>query len=178
MTFVEELLKAEKEKVVPEQPKTQTKEEIEHQKRHEYIMSGQFGKEIVDSLKKELMRSVQISQMTRTTMERCRTQRCIYEEKEYRKKEHEFLNHYYHAAEVKEDQKTRRQAYIDYYVPHCVFDNDEIEHLKCQLQKILVNEGFGVTFDIQEFKYKVCNGLAINLKKKTYGKTMSFTVHW
>lgn len=178
MSFVEELLKAEKEKVASEKPKTQTKEEIEHQKRHEYIMSGQFGKEIVDSLKKELMSSAKISQMTRTTMERCRTQKCIYEEKEYRKKEHAFRNHYYHAAEAKEDQKTRRQKYIDHYVPHCVFHKDEVEHLKSQLQKILIEEGFRVAFDIQEFKFKVCNGLALNLKKKTYGYTMNFTVRW
>ena len=41
-----------------------------------------------------------------------------------------------------------------------------------------LNDGFKVSFDVKEFKYKICSDLGLGLEKKNYGYTMSFTVRW
>ena len=178
MTFVEELLAKEKEPYKSQSPKAPSKEEIEHKTRHEIIMSGLFGQGIIKTLKQDLWNDVETSQLYKSTMDRYRKRMCIFREKEYREKEKAFRSRYYHDEDTIIGRKERKQSYLDYYLPHCVFDKDEVDFLKEQLQKELVLEGFKVTFDIQEFRFKVCNGFGFGIKKILYGYTMKFTVHW
>ena len=178
MRFVDELLAKEKEPYTDPQPPPPSKEITEHQKRHENIMSGAFGREIINNLKQELLNEVDSARLFRSSIERNKSKRCIYQEKEFRKKEVQFRAKYYHEEETVTEPKVRKQAYLDYYLPHCVFDKDEEEYLKRQLSKELLEEGFSVVFDIKEFYYKLCNGLGLGIKKLFYGYTMSFTVHW
>ena len=177
MTFVEELLAKEKEPYKTP-PKPPSKEEIEHQKRHEYIMSGSFGLYIINTLKQELLDDIESARVFNLPMNRDKTKKCIFQEKEYRRKESRFRSKYYHDEETKVEPKERKQAYLDYYLPHCVFDYDEVKHLESQLRKALIAEGFQISFEIKEFSFKLCNGLGLGIKKKTYGYTVSFAVHW
>ena len=143
-----------------------------------HLMSGAFGREIINSLKQELLNEVNSAHLFHYSMERNKAKRCIYQEQEFRKKEAQFRSKYYHEEETVTEPKARKQAYLDYYLPHCVFDKDEEEYLKRQLSKELLAEGFSVVLDIKEFHYKLCNGLGLGVKKLFYGYTMSFTVRW
>ena len=165
MTFVEDLLAKEKEPYKSSPPKP-SKKEIEHQKRHEYIMSGSFGRDIINTLKQELLDDVESAYLLNTPVNRHKSTRCIFQEKEYRKKEKEYRAKYYHSDEVMAKRTVRQQAYLDYYLFHCVFDLDEVKHLEFQLRKALVSEGFQISFEIKEFSFKLCNGLGLGIKKK------------
>ena len=178
MRFVDELLAKEKEPYNNPPPPSPSKEVIEHQKRHEYILSGAFGREIINSLKQELLNEVNAARLFQSSIERNKSKRCIYQEKEFRQKAAQFRSKYYHEEETVAEPKVRKQAYLDYYLPHCVFDKNEVEYLKKQLNKELLAEGFSVVFDIKEFHYKLCNGLGLGIKKLFYGYTVNFTVHW
>ena len=177
MTFVEELKKKEREPYKPPSP-SPSKEEIEHQKRHQYIISGDFAKLIVDKMKQDLLDDLEFSRLFNCPMEKNHTVRCIYQEAEYQEKECEYQKKYYYSEEIAAEKKERQLEFLKYYLPHCVFDKDEIDCLKLQLQKSLVSEGFYVAFDIKEFKYKVCSGFGLGIEKKSYGYTMCFTIHW
>ncbi len=176
MTFVDELKAKEREPYcsAPEP----SKEELEHQKRHEYIMSGDFARDIIDKLKCNLFDELEASRTFGTPMERYHTVRCIYEEREYRKKEREYHKKYSCSEEQGMDKKERQRKLLKVHLPHRVFDKSEIECLKKQLQKSLVADGFKVSFDVKEFKYKICSGLGLGVETKNYGYTMSFNVHW
>lgn len=176
MTFVDELKAKEREPYNP--VPAPTKEELEHQKRHEYIMSGDFARDIIDKLKRYLLDELEASRIFGSPMERYHTVRCIYEEREYRKKEREYHKKCYCSEGQGVDKKERKRELLKYHLPHRVFDKDEADCLKRQLQKSLVADGFNVSFDIKEFKYKICSGLGLGVEKKSYGYTMSFTVHW
>ena len=54
MTFVDELKAKEREPYQPPSPEP-SEEELHLQKRHEYIASGGFTREIVDELKRKLL---------------------------------------------------------------------------------------------------------------------------
>lgn len=177
MTFVDELKAKEREPYQPPAPEP-TKEELEHQKRHEYIVSGDFAREIIDKLKRDLLDELEDSRTFGTSMARYHTVRCIYEEREYCKKEREYHKKYSCSEKPGVDIKERKRELLKYHLPHRVFDKDETDRLKRQLQKKLVADGFNVSFDIKEFKYKICSGLGLCVEKKSYGYTMSFTVHW
>lgn len=177
MTFVEYLLAKEKEPYKSPPPKP-SKKEIEHQKRHEYIMSSSFGRDIINTLKQELLDDIESAHLLNTPVNRHKSTRCIFQEKEYRRKESQFRSKYYHDEDIVAEPKERKQAYLDYYLFHCVFDLDEVKHLESQLRKALIAEGFQISFEIKEFSFKLCNGLGLGIKKKTYGYTVSFTVHW
>jgi len=177
MTFVEELKAKEREPYQPPLPEP-SQEEFHLQKRHEYIVSGDFAQEIVDKLKRELLDEVEASRIFGSPMERYHTVRCIYEEREYRKKEREYNEKYSCSEEQGVDKKQRQRELLKVHLPHRVFDKNEIECLKKQLQNALVADGFTVSFDVIEFKYKICSGLGLAVEKKSYGYTMSFTVHW
>lgn len=177
MTFVDELNVKEREpiKISPAPP---SKEEMAMQKRKRYITTGDLAHEIVLKLKKGILDDLEASKLFNLPMEKTHTVRCIYQEKEYRKKEKEYRAKYYHSDDVTAKKVVRQQAYLDYYLPHCVFDLDEVKHLESQLRKVLIAEGFQISFEIKEFSFKLCNGLGLGIKKKTYGYTVSFTVHW
>ena len=87
MTFVEYLLAKEKEPYKSPPPKP-SKKEIEHQKRHEYIMSGSFGRDIINTLKQELLDDIESAHLLDTPVNRHKSTRCIFQEKEYRRKNH------------------------------------------------------------------------------------------
>lgn len=177
MTFVEELKAKEREPYQSPLPEP-SQEELHSQKRHEYIVSGGFTREIVDKLKRELLDELEASRIFGSPMERYHTVRCIYEEREYRKKEREYNEKYSHSEGLGTDKKQRQQELLKYHLPHHVFDKSKIECLKKQLQNALAVDGFTVSFDVKEFKYKICSGLGLGVEKKSYGYTMSFTVHW
>ena len=177
MTFVDELKAKEREPYQPPSPEP-SEEELHLQKRHEYIASGGFTREIVDKLKRKLLDELEASRIFGSPMERYHTVRCIYEEREYRKKEREYNEKYSCSKEQGVDKKERQRELLKYHLPHRVFDKNEIECLKKQLQIALVADGFKVSFDVKEFKYKICSGLGLGVEKKSYGYTMNFTVRW
>ncbi len=178
MRFVDELITKEKEPYTDPPPPPPSKVDIEHQKRHEFIMSGALGREIISTMKKELLKDVEAARVFPSTVERNKTTRCIYQEKEYRKEETLFRAKFYHDEGTESKPIVRKKAYLDYFLPHCVFDKDEVEYLQAQLKKDLVAEGFAIVFEIKEFHYKLCNGLGLGIEKIFYGYTMNFTVRW
>ena len=177
MTFVDELKAKAREQYQPPSPEP-SQEELHLQKRHEYIASGGFTREIVDKLKRELLDELEASRIFGSPMERYHTVRCIYEEREYRKKECEYNEKYSCSEEQGVDKKQRQRDLLKVHLPYRDIDKSEIECLKRQLQNALVADGFRVSFDVKEFKYKICSGLGLGVEKKSYGYTMSFTVHW
>ncbi len=177
MTFVDELKAKEREPYQPPSPEP-SQEDLHLQKRHEYIVSGDFAQEIVDKLKRELLDELEASRIFGSPMERYHTVRCIYEERKYRKKEREYNEKYACSEKPDVDKKQRQQELLKLHLPHRVFDKSEIECLKKQLQNALIVDGFTVSFDVKEFKYKICSGLGLGIEKKSYGYTMSFTVYW
>ena len=177
MTFVEELKAKAREPYQPPSPEP-SEEQLRLQKRHEYIASGGFTRDIVDKLKRELLDELEASRIFGSPMERYHTVRCIYEEREYRKKERKYNEKYSCSEEQGVDKKERKRELLKYRLQHRVFDKGEIECLKKHLLKSLVADGFKVSFDVKEFKYKICSGLGLGVEKKSYGYTMSFTVHW
>ena len=104
MRFVDELL-AKEEPYNNPPPPSPSKEVIEHQKRHEYIMSGAFGREIINSLKQELLNEVNSARLFQSSIERNKSKRCIYQEKEFRQKASQFRSKYYHEEETVAEPK-------------------------------------------------------------------------
>ena len=177
MTFVDKLKAKELEPYQPPTPEP-SEEETERQKRHEYIMSGCFSRDIIDKLKRELLDELEASRIFGSLMEQYHTVRCIYEEREYRKKEREYNEKYSCSEEKGVYKKQRQRELLKVHLPYRVFDKGEIECLKNQLQNALIADGFKISFEVKEFKYKICSGLGFGLEKKSYGYTMSFTVRW
>ena len=177
MTFVDELRKKEFKEYEPPTPML-SKEEFEHKIRNEFILSGNFARHVIDKLKRNLLDELETSYVFGSPMERHHTVHCIYRESEYRKKECEYRTKYYCSEEQTTDTKERKQDCLKLHLLHCIFDKDEIDCLKQQLEKILISEGFNIIFDIKEFKYKMCSGFGLGVEEKSYGYTMSFTVYW
>lgn len=177
MAFVDKLKEMEKEPYNP--PKTPlSQEEIERQNRHQYIMSGEFSKFIIDKLKKNLLEEAENSRAYGFPIEKNHYFRCIYQEKAFRIKERKYQEEYNDFDNTPSNRIERKKKFLEYYLPHCVFDKEEKNCLKEQLQKELVADGFRVVFDIEEFKYKLCSGFGLGVERKSYGYTINFTVYW
>lgn len=177
MRLADELRSQESEPIVPDH-KQPNQAEIEKKERYEAIVSGTLVEELVQHITKVLCQDLYTSRLTQTPMERNYTFHCIYKQSDYHQKEKAYRSKYINGDEQTTLKSIKQREMLQYYLPHRVFDLSEIESLKRQIAKAMNQEGFQVSFDIKEFKYKMCNGFGLAIPKKSYGYTMDFTVRW
>ena len=172
-----ELRSKESEPIVPDY-KPLSKAEIEKIERYEAIVSGTLVDELVHHITKVLRQDLYSSRLTQTPMDKRYIFHCIYRQSDYCKKEKAYRNKYINGEAQTTLKSVKQREMLQYYLPHRVFNLSEIECLKSQIAKVMNQEGFQVSFDIKEFKYKICNGLGLAVQKQSYGYTMDFTVRW
>lgn len=177
MRLADELRSQESEPIVPDY-KQPSKEEIDKIERYQAIVSGTLVEELVQHITNVLRQDLYSSRLMQTPMDKHYVFHCIYRQSDYCKKEKAYRNKYINGEEQTALKSVKQREMLQYYLPHRVFDLNEIECLKRQIAKAMNQEGFQVSFNIKEFKYKICNGFGLAIHKQSYGYTMDFTVRW
>ncbi len=185
MKFTDELRAKEKEPLPKPPPKAPTQEELDRAERKETLKSGAATKEVYERVKKELLRSIELDKVLKNATgnskpdksDKYHTFTYIYKKDEYLKKEKAYHEKYCHHNETEEYRKPfeKQDAFLAYYLPHCVFSFIEVELIKLQLAQLFKEDGFHFTFKDKEYKHNFWSGFR---ESKSYGYTLNFTLWW
>ncbi len=149
--------------------------------RLEDIENGAFVSGLYELIKQALIEEVRQAKLLGVSPANRYSATVIYDRNEYRKKEAAFNKKYrYRETDAQTEKRSEKQmAYLDYYLPHCVFSKQECIIIETQLSKLFLQDGFEYSFEVKEFKYKIYDGLlGLGKERKSYGYTIEFALSW